>query len=120
MPGDLLGPALRGDVLRSNELRATTPARKAQQVFGYHRYRPAGTLLPRRIGCRVDDNLTNDAPTIVVRVAPRDEKSSKRLGNLDCLGLGRVTIEMPQRGLHAATFVDCPRELGGSSPARLW
>ena len=50
MTCDLLGAALGGDVLGARELRAATLTRKAQQVIGYERYRPARALLPRRVG----------------------------------------------------------------------
>ncbi len=46
---DLLGPALSGDVLSSSKRRAPTLVRKAQEIAGDQRNRPARTLLPRGI-----------------------------------------------------------------------
>jgi hypothetical protein len=63
-------------VLYLRQLGATAPTGEAEKVLGHDRHRPAGTSLPRRIGSRVDHNLTNDSPAIVVRVAARNEEPS--------------------------------------------
>ena len=47
---------------------------ECDEILGDHRHRASRTLLPRRIGRRVDDNLTDDSPTSVMRVATRNEK----------------------------------------------
>ena len=48
--GDLLRAALGGEMLGARELRAATLAGKAQEITGYERHCPAGTLLPRCVG----------------------------------------------------------------------
>jgi hypothetical protein len=48
--GNLLGAALRGDVLGPGELRAPTQSRQAQQIAGDQGDGPSGALLPRRVG----------------------------------------------------------------------
>ena len=92
--GDLLGAALRGDVLCVCELGATALAGKAQQVVGYDRYRTTGTSLPWRIGGGVHHNLTDDSPAVVVRVAAGDEEAGEGFGNSGRSGFGRVSVEM--------------------------
>ena len=92
MTGDLLGTALRRDVLCRLELGATALTGKAQQVVGYDRHRATGTSLPRRIGSRVHHNLTDDSPAVVVRVAAGDEEARECLGNSGRSRLGPVTV----------------------------
>jgi hypothetical protein len=72
---DLFGAPLGGDVLGVGQLRAPTLAGECDEILGNHGYRASRTLLPRRVGRRVDDNLTDDAPTSVMRVATRNEKA---------------------------------------------
>jgi hypothetical protein len=117
MCSDLLGTALRRDVLRSYELSSTALAGKTEQVLSHDPYRAAGAFLPRSMGCGVHDDLANDSPAIVVRIAARHQKSSECLGNPHRLWLGRVTVEVTQRRAHAAPAVDRPRELSRGSPA---
>lgn len=78
---DLLGAAVSGEVLSSSQRCAPTLAGKAEQIAGDQRNRPAGALLPRCVGGRVNYHLANDSPTGVVRVAARDQKPSEGLGH---------------------------------------
>jgi len=50
MRGDLLGAALRRDVLCLRQLGATALTGEVEEVIGYDGHRAAGTSLPRRIG----------------------------------------------------------------------
>ena len=95
MNRDLLSASLGGDVLSLGQLRPPTVAGECDQILGDHRYRASRTLLPRRIGRRVDDNLTDDPPTSVMRVATRNKKPRERVGNSIRPGLGCVDVEMP-------------------------
>jgi hypothetical protein len=92
---DLFGAPLGSDVLGVGQLRAPTVAAKGDEILGDHRYRASRTLLPWRVGRRVDDNLTDDSPTSVVRVATRNKKSRERIGHPIGSGLGCVDVQMP-------------------------
>jgi hypothetical protein len=72
--GDLFGSALGGDMLSTRELRAPAVPGQADEISGYQRHRAARAFPPRRVGRRVDDDLTDGSPTRVVRVATRNEK----------------------------------------------
>jgi hypothetical protein len=93
--GDLFGAALGGDMLSARQLRAPTLASKADQVLGHHRYGAPRAFLPRRVGGRVDDDLTDDSPTRVVRIATRNEKPRERLRHPQRPRLGPMTVQMP-------------------------
>ena len=95
MHGDLLGAALGSDVLRARQRRAATIARQRDQVLGDEWYGSAGAPLPRRIGRRVDDDLTDDSPTRVVRVTAGDQKTRQGFGHAHCARLGRMAVKMP-------------------------
>lgn len=92
---DLFGAPLGGDVLGVSQLRPSTVAGKCDEILGDHRYCASRALLPWRVGRRVDDNLTNDSPTSVVRVATRNKKSRERIGHPIGSGLGCVDVQMP-------------------------
>ena len=92
---DLFGASLGSDVLSPRQLRAATVAREADQVLGHQRHGPPRAPFPRRIGRRVNDDLTHDPPARMMRIAARDKKARERLGNIDCSRLGPVTVEMP-------------------------
>jgi hypothetical protein len=77
--GDLFGAALGGDVLSAHQRRAPTVTRKADQVLGYQRHGAARALLPRCLGRRVDDDLPDDSPSRMVRIAACDQKARERL-----------------------------------------
>ncbi len=94
MDSDLLSSAVSGDVLSSSKLGAPSLARKAEQIVGDQRNRPARAFLPRCVGGRVNDHLANDTPTRVVRVAAGDEKPSESLGHADRPWFCPVGIEM--------------------------
>ena len=114
--GDLLRAALGGDVLGARELRAAAGSGEVQQVTGYERHCPAGTLLPRSVGGRIHHDLTNDSPACMMRVAASDEKARERVGNGGCPRLGSVAVEMAQCGAHVAPIVDRSRQLRSSPP----
>jgi hypothetical protein len=85
---DLFGAPLGGDVLSMGQPRPPTVAAKRDEILGDHRYRPSRALLPWRVGRRVDDNLTDDSPAGVMRVAPRNKKPRERIGHPMGSGLG--------------------------------
>jgi hypothetical protein len=95
MGSDLLDPPLSGDVLGMRQLRPPGVACKRHQVTGNDRYRASRALLPWRVGSRVHNDLTDDPPTRVVRIAPRDEKPRERVGHTLGPGVGRVAVQMP-------------------------
>jgi hypothetical protein len=92
---DLFGAPLGGDVLGVCQPRPPTVARQGDEVLGDHRYRASRALLPWRVGRRVDDNLTDDSPTSVMRVATRNKKPRERIGHRLGSGLGCVDVQMP-------------------------
>lgn len=92
---DLFGAPLGGDVLRVSQLRPPALAAECDQILGDDGCRASRALLPRRIGRRVDDNLTDDSPTSVMGVATRNEKPGERVGHSLCPGLGCMDVEMP-------------------------
>ena len=92
--GDLFGAALSGDMLSTRQLGAPAVASKTDEIFGYQRYRATRALLPRRVGRRVDDDLPNDSPTRMVRIAARDEKPRQRLRDPQRSRLGPVAVQV--------------------------
>lgn len=104
------------ELVGARELCAATLTGKVQQITGYERHCPAGTLLPRCVGGRIHHDLTNDSPARMMGVAASDEKARERLGNGGCPRLGSVAVEMAQCGAHVAPVVDRSRELHGSPP----
>jgi hypothetical protein len=109
--GDLLRPPLSGDVLSVGELRAPAIATQIDEILRDERYRASRAFLPGRVGRRVDDNLTDDSPTGVMRVAPRDQKPRERIGHALGFGLGTVDVEMPKRGTDISAVVHRPGQL---------
>ena len=109
--GDLFDAALGSDVLSARERRAPTDARKADEVVGYHRHGAPRALLPRRIGSRVDDDLTDDSPARVVRIAARNEKPCERMCHSHRLRLRSMAVEMPQSRPDLTAVLDRPGEL---------
>jgi hypothetical protein len=82
---DLFGSALSGDVLGVRQLRPPGASCEGDQIVGDHRYSASRALLPWRVGCRIDDDLADDSPAGVVRIASRDQKPGKCVG--DSLGV---------------------------------
>jgi hypothetical protein len=80
---NLFGATLGGDVLSAHQRRSPLGAGKVDEILGYERYRAPRAPLPRGVGRRVDDNLPNDSPAGVVRIAAGDEKPCERLGHTD-------------------------------------
>jgi hypothetical protein len=95
MGSDLLDPPLGGDVLCMSQLHPPGVACKRHEITSDDRYRASRALLPWRVSSRVDDDLTDDSPTSVVGIAPRDEKSRERIGHALGSGIGRVAVQMP-------------------------
>ena len=93
--GDLFGAPLGCDVLGVGQLRPPTVAGKGDEILGDHRYRASRAFLPWRVGRRVDDNLTDDSPTSMMRVATRNKKPRERIGHPMGSGLGCVDVQMP-------------------------
>jgi hypothetical protein len=95
MHGDLLDPAPCRDVLSARKRSTPRDLSEIDQVLRDQWHSTARALLPRRIGGRIDDNLTEDSPTRVVRIATRNEKSTERLRYSLRFRLGSVTVKMP-------------------------
>jgi hypothetical protein len=114
--GNLLGSALGGDMLSACQRRPPTLASKPDEILRHQRYRAPRAPLPRRVRRRIDDNLTHDSPTGMVRIATRNEKSGQRLGHPHSFGLGPVAVQVPQCGTHVPAGLDCPGELPRSPP----
>jgi hypothetical protein len=121
MDRDLLGTALSGDVLSARQRGAPSFACKGDQVLCDQRYGPPSALLPRRVGRRVDDNLTHGPPACVVRIAARDEKPRQRLCHTDRSWLGAVPVQMAKCGAHITTVLnrDCETARVRGGPVRL-
>lgn len=94
MNGDLFGAALSGEMLSARKLRAATVACEGDQVLGYQRHRSPRALLPRRVGRRVDDDLADDPPARMVRIAARHKKPCERLCYAQRSWLGPMAVEM--------------------------
>jgi hypothetical protein len=91
---DLLGAALCGRVLDADEAGVPVLGRDPQEVLADGRDRAPGALLPRRVGRGVHDDLADDAPARVARLAARDEESRQRVGEDDAVRLRAVGVEM--------------------------
>jgi hypothetical protein len=113
---DLLSAALSGDMLGAGQRRPATVAGKPEEIFRHKRYRAPSAPLPRRVSRRIDDNLTHNSPTSMVRIATRNEEPGQRLGYALSSGLGPVTVQVPQCGTHVPAALDRPGELPGSPP----
>ncbi len=85
--GDLLGAALCGDVLCTREWRTTAVTRQPEQILSDQRDCSTRALLPRCVGRRVDDDLTDNSPARVVRIAAGDQKPRERLRHPQRVGL---------------------------------
>ena len=116
MGSDLLDPPLRGDVLGTSQLHPSGVACKRHQIAGDDRYRAPRALLPRRVSSRVHDDLTDDSPTGVVRITPRDEKPRERVRHALSSGIGRVAVQMAHRVAYVPTVLHRPGQLPRASP----
>ena len=94
MRSDLFGSALSGDVLSTRQLGPTGRSSECNEIVGDHRHSASRTLLPRRVGSRIDDHLADDSPAGVMRIATCHKKPREGLGDLLAVGLGPVDIEM--------------------------
>jgi hypothetical protein len=113
MDGDLFRTPLCSDVLRLDQQRPPAVATQADQILGDQRNCTPRALLPGCVGRRVDDDLTDDSPTSVMRVATRDQKPRQCVGHALGFGLRPVSVEVPQRGTHVSAVVYRPRQLPG-------
>jgi hypothetical protein len=113
---DLFGAPLGGDVLGAGQLRPPTVACEGDEILGDHWHRASRALLPRRVGRRVDDNLTDDSPTSVMRVATRNKKPRERIGHSIGSRLGGVDVQMPQCGTDVPAVVHRPGQFPRGSP----
>jgi hypothetical protein len=114
---DALGAALGGDVLHLVQAGVPALRAEAQQVLGDVGDRPPRALLPRGVGRRVDDDLADDPPAGVARLAARDEELRDGVGDDLRPGLGAVLVEVAQRLGDAAAGGDGPGQLGGGAVA---
>jgi len=96
MPGDLLCAALRGGVLDANEACVPVLGRDAQQILADGRDRAPRALLPWRVRRGVHDDLAEDSPARVPRLAASHEEPSQRVRDDGTLGLRAVGVEMPE------------------------
>jgi hypothetical protein len=106
-------------MLSARQLRPPTITGKADEILRDQRHRAPRALLPGGVGRRIDDNLTHDSPTSVVRIAARNEKPCERLGHPHSSRLGPVTVQVPQCGTHVTAVLHRPGELPGSPPRLL-
>ncbi len=116
MNGDLLSAALGGDMLGACQRGPATVAGKPQEILRYQRYRAPRAPLPRRVSRRIDDDLTHDSPTGMVRIAAHNEEPGERLGYPHRSGLGPVTVQVSQCGTHVPAALHGPGELPRSPP----
>jgi hypothetical protein len=72
------------------------PGRSSErdEIVGDHWHSASRALLPRRIGSRFDDHLTDYPPAGVMRIATCDKKPCESLGDLSGVGVRSVGIEM--------------------------
>lgn len=103
-------------MLSARQLRSATSAREPDQVLSHQRHGPPRALLPRCVGRRVHNHLTDDSPACVVRIAARYEESRERLCHPDRPGLRPVAVEMSQCGADVAPVIDRPGDLPRSRP----
>jgi hypothetical protein len=114
--GDLFGSPLSGDVLGLRQLGPSGGSSKGDEIAGHHRYGAPGAFLPWRVSGGVDDHLAHGSPARVMRIATCDQKPRKRVSDPLVLRIGRVDIEMPQRGADIATAVHRPCQVPCGSP----
>jgi hypothetical protein len=114
--GDLLGAALGSDVLCARQRRASAVAGEGDEILGDEWYGAPRALLPRRVGRRVNDNLTDDPPARVMGVTAGDEKPRQRLGDPGRARLGAMAVEMPECGADVTAVLHRPGELAGGAP----
>jgi hypothetical protein len=103
-------------MLGACQRRPPTVAGKPDEILRYQRYRAPRAPLPRRVSRRIDDNLTHDSPTGMVRIATGDEKPGQRLRHPQSSGLGPVSVQVPQCGANIPAALHCPGELPRSPP----
>ena len=109
--GDLLGAAASRDVLSPRERGPPAISGETHQVTGDQRHGPPGAFLPGRIGRGVDDDLTDDSPPRVVRIASRDQKPRQGIRHGLGARLGPVPVQMPQCGTNVSACFDRPGQL---------
>jgi hypothetical protein len=92
-------------MLGMSQLGSPGGSSKGDEIVGDHRYSASRALLPWSVCGRIDDDLPDDSPSGVMRVAACDQKPRERIGDPLGLRIGRVKIEMPQRGTDVATSI---------------
>lgn len=105
--GDLFGSPLSGDVLGVTELRPSGGSSEGDEIVSDHRYSSSRAFLPRRVCGGLDDDLADDAPARVMRIATCDQKPCERVRDALGVGVRRVDIEMSQRCTDVPTAVHC-------------
>jgi hypothetical protein len=90
--GNLLGAAPGSDMLCARQRRAPAVGGQADEILGHQRYGSAGAFLPGGVGRGVDDNLTDDSPPRVVRVASGNEKPRECFSDPHRSRLGAVAV----------------------------
>ena len=113
---DLLGTALRGDVLGTHQGHASTVLGDIQQILGHEWHGSTSAFLPGGIGRRVDNDLPYHPPSRVVRVAAGDQKPREGLSDAGGSVLRAMLIKVTQCLADAATVVHRSGDLGRGSP----
>jgi hypothetical protein len=114
--GDLLCAALGGDMLGARQRRPAMVTGEPDEVIRYQWYRAPRAPFPGRVSRRINDDLTYHSPTSMVRVTTRDEKPGQRVGHGHSLKLRPVSIQVSQRGTHAAAALHCAGQLPRRPP----
>jgi hypothetical protein len=113
---DLFGSPLRGDVLGMSQLGPSGGSGQGYQIVGDYRHGSPGAFLPWRVCGGIDDDLADNPPAGVMRVATCDQKPCERLRNALGVRVRRVDAEMPQRCADVPTAVDCPCQVPCCGP----
>jgi hypothetical protein len=85
--GDLLGTPLSGDVLSARQLCPAPRPGQPDEIFGDKWNCTPRAPLPRRVGSRIHDDLTDDPPPGVVRITAGNQEPRQRLGHPQSSGL---------------------------------
>jgi hypothetical protein len=108
---DLLGSPLSRDVLYVRQLGPPGRSSQDDEIFGDQRDSASRTFLPWRVRGRIDNDLPDDSPPGVMRIATCDQEPGERVGDRLDVSIGRVEIEVPQRRADVATAIHRPRQV---------
>ncbi len=114
--GDLLGATLGSDMLSTHQRGSAAVPGKPDQILRNQRYRTPRTFLPGSVTRRIDDRLTNDPPSSMVRITTRNQKACERLRHLESFRLCPMTIQVPQRGSHFTAVLHRPGQIPRAPP----